>query len=187
MRIISGKFKKRKLFSVEGNSTRPTTDAVKESIFSILQDCEDLEVLDLYAGSGSLGFEALSRGAKHVEFVDFAQNAIGAMKQNIEKLSCGDLCHINRKKVSAFISKTEKKFDLIFVDPPYNKNLIMPTITAIFENDLLKMEGELVVEHYKFEKISEELQEQVVLYKDYGSTCITILKNRIERENDEDL
>lgn len=187
MRVISGKFKKRKLFSVDGHSTRPTTDAVKESIFSILQDCENLEVLDLYAGSGSLGFEALSRGAKHVEFVDFAQNAIVAMKQNIEKLGCGDSCHINRKKVSSYISKTEKKFDLILVDPPYNKKLILPTIAAIFQHGLLKEDGELVVEHYKFEKISEEWQEQVVLYKDYGSTCITILKNRTERDNDENL
>lgn len=187
MRIIAGKFKKRRLFSVDGHSTRPTTDAVKESIFSILQDCENLEVLDLYAGSGSLGFEALSRGAKHVEFVDFAQNAIIAMKHNLEKLGCGEQCHINRKKVSSYVSKTEKKFDLIFIDPPYNKKMIMPTITAIFENKLLKEDGELVVEHYKFEKISEELQAQIILYKDYGSTCVTILKNRIERDNDEDL
>ena len=88
MRIITGKFKKANLFTVPGKTARPTTDYIKEVIFSVISSCNGKNVLDLYAGSGSLGFEALSRNADFVDFVDFSDKSIKTMKRNIEKLKC---------------------------------------------------------------------------------------------------
>lgn len=98
MRIISGKYKKRKLFTVEGRSTRPTTDYNREVLFSTYQEYEGKAVLDLFAGTGSFGLEALSRGATWVDFVEFASPAIATLIANIQHLGCGEDCHIYRKK-----------------------------------------------------------------------------------------
>ncbi|NQV18327.1 MAG: 16S rRNA (guanine(966)-N(2))-methyltransferase RsmD [Armatimonadetes bacterium] len=175
MRIISGKYKKANLFSVPGKTARPTTDYLKEVIFSVLYDCADKKVLDLFAGSGALGLEALSRGAEKAVFVDLSDKAIKTIKQNISKLKCEKDCRIYKKRVSSFLIKTTEKFDLIFLDPPYDKNLVNSTIELIFKKGLLNADGKIIVEYSKNEKISEELQPSTDYEKESGRTTITIL------------
>lgn len=176
MRIIAGKYKKSNLFPVPGNTTRPTTDYLREVVFSILGNVEDWEVLDLYAGSGAVGLEALSRGAGFVDFVDFSQNSIKTMIRNIEKLKCKETCRIHRKKVSAFLRVCDKKFDLIFLDPPYEKDLVNKTLELIFEFSLLKPEGMIIVEHSRLEKPEAKWQERISSERSAGKTFLTILR-----------
>ncbi|PID28263.1 MAG: 16S rRNA (guanine(966)-N(2))-methyltransferase RsmD [Candidatus Cloacimonadota bacterium] len=178
MRIISGKFKKANLFSVPGNTTRPTSDAVKEMIFSTLFDCKDSDVLDLYAGSGSLGLEALSRGAGYAEFVDGSQKSVSVIGKNIEKLNCKKQTRINRKKVLSFLGKCEKKYDLIFLDPPYNKGLINPTIEKIIEFDILKPGGRVVAEYSKKEKLKDFSETFEITRKEAGLTHIIFMNEK---------
>ena len=185
MRIITGKFKKANLFSVPGNTTRPTTDFIKEAIFSTIFDCKNLLVLDLYAGSGSLGLEALSRGAKFVDFIEFSEKAIKAIIKNIHKLKCEDQSHIYRKKVSSFLKKTDKKYDLIIMDPPYEKNLVNKTIESILENSLLSETGKIVVEHSPKEKIALSNDKISFFQKNYSDTIITIIEKDFTTENTE--
>lgn len=177
MRIITGKFKKANLFTVPGKTARPTTDYIKEVIFSVISPCSGKDILDLYAGSGSLGFEAISRNANFVDFVDFSNKSIKTMKRNIEKLKCTSECKIHRKKVSAFLNRCEKKFDLIFMDPPYNKDLINDTIEKIIDNELLTKNGYIVIEHSTREKLLEKWDVMTTYNKNYGSSVITVLAN----------
>src|SRR5689334_3032384 len=122
MRIITGKFKGRRLLTVPNDSVRPATDRVKGSIFNMLQNrlnLVDAAVLDLFAGSGSLGFEALSRGAASVVFVDDSSIALEFVDRNAGVLGCADACETIQGDALDFIAKARSKFDLIFADPPY--------------------------------------------------------------------
>ena len=175
MRIITGKFKKAHLFSVPGKTSRPTTDYTKEVIFSILYDCKDKKILDLYAGSGSLGLEAISRGASSAVFVDLSNKAITTMIRNMNKLGCKENCLIRKKKVSVFLNNSPEKYDLIFLDPPYKKNLVDKTLEAIYENDLLNPDGKVIVEHSKDEKLDEKWASRIEKQKISGATRISIL------------
>jgi 16S rRNA (guanine966-N2)-methyltransferase len=165
MRIISGKYKKRNLFTVPGRSTRPTTSYNREVLFSTYQEYEGKQVLDLFAGTGSFGLEALSRGAAWVDFVEFASPAIAILIANIKLLGCGEDCHIYRKKVHAFLKDCPKQYDVIFMDPPYDKNLINPSLEAIFAGGILNDGGVIVVEHSAAEKIADKYQDRVLKHK----------------------
>jgi 16S rRNA (guanine(966)-N(2))-methyltransferase RsmD len=180
MRIITGKFKKANLYSVPGMTARPTTDYVKELIFSVIGSFENKRILDLYAGSGGLGLEAISRGAAYADFVDFAQNSVQTIIRNIEKLKCQEYCHVYRKKVDSYIKKTENRYDFIFLDPPYDKNLVNKTLAYIDENKLLKESGFIIVEHAAAETIDANWQERISTTKKAGDTMITILGAKIE-------
>lgn len=165
MRIITGKYKGRNLLSVDGNTTRPTTAYNREIIFSVYADYEDKRVLDLYAGTGSFGLEALSRGAEYVDFVEFASKAIGVLLQNIANFGCGDDCHVYRKRVQQYLQDCEQRYDVIFLDPPYEKNLVNPTLELILESAILKPEGIIIAEHSKYEPVSEEFSKYVTKTK----------------------
>jgi 16S rRNA (guanine966-N2)-methyltransferase len=175
MRIIAGRFKKSNLFSVPGNTARPTTDYTREVVFSVLGDITDQTVLDLYAGSGSLGLEALSRGASFTNFVEFSEKSIRTILRNMEKLHCSEECKIHRKKVSSYIKTCPKQFDLILMDPPYEKNLINKTIELCHEFELLKPEGKIVVEHSAFEKLDDKWSEYISYDKNIGKSKLTVL------------
>ncbi len=177
MRIITGKFKGTVLFSVPGNTTRPTTDFQREVIFSMYQDYSGLRVLDLYAGTGSFGLETLSRGADWVDFVEFSNKALTILLKNIEKLKCSESCHVHRRKVAVFLNAATEQWDVIFLDPPYNKNMVNDTIRLIKERDLLNQDGIIIVEHHPSEKIAEEFQSLVVNYKQNSRiTAFTVLQ-----------
>lgn len=165
MRIITGKFKGRSLFTVDGRTTRPTTSFHREVIFSMYQDYEGKRVLDLYAGMGSFGLEALSRGAIWVDFVEFAAPAISALLKNIGKLGCGGVCHVWRKRVDAFLRGATQTWDIIFLDPPYAKDLINPTLKLILDRDLLAPGGIIIAEHSPLEPLLPEWEERVIKNK----------------------
>ena len=175
MRIIAGKFKKSNLFSVPGNTARPTTDFTREVIFSVLGDISDQTVLDLYAGSGSLGLEALSRGASFTDFIEFSEKSIRTILRNIEKLNCSEDCKIHRKKVSPYLKTCPKKFDLILMDPPYDKNLVNKTLELCHEFELLHPKGNIVIEHSVFEKLEDKWTDYISYHKKIGKSKLTVL------------
>lgn len=176
IRIIAGIHKKRKLHSVPGRTTRPTTDFNREMIFSTYQDFEGKKVLDLFAGTGAFGLEAISRGAAWVDFVEFANVAISTILSNIDILGCGDSCHIYRKRVEAFLKDCESTYDIIFLDPPYDKNLINPTLRTILEKNLLKPDGIIIAEHSRKEKPAAEFCPNILKQKESKTCCFSWLE-----------
>ena len=177
MRIISGKYKGRNILGYDIIGTRPTMDRIRESLFAIIQNnIKDATCLDLFAGSGSLGFEALSNGASKCYFVDKNIKVINILKKNYNNLKIIEECYfINKDFLQALkqFQKQELKFDLIFLDPPYNDCLITPSVKAIFELNLLSDEG-LIICEYEKEKIISNYR--VIKEKKYGDKYITILK-----------
>lgn len=171
MRIISGKFKGRKLdgFSIDG--TRPTMDRVKESIFGMIQDkVKNAIVLDLFAGSGSLGLEAISSGACEAYLIDNNSLAINAIKKNSINMDNVYVIHSDWKK---YLSTCQMQFDIIFLDPPYDLMLINESIELILNNKLLKESGIIVCE-YESEVIKTCLNE--TKRKKYGTTYVSIYR-----------
>lgn len=169
MRIISGKYKGKVLEGFNIDGTRPTMDRVKESIFSIIQGCiKDSVCLDLFAGSGSLGLEALSNGAKECYFIDKNIEVIKILKKNLNGV-CD--AYIINNTFDNFLKTTNKKFDVVFLDPPYKFNLINKSIDLIIENDLLN-DGGIIVCEYETEDIIDKLN--LVKDKKYGSKFVKI-------------
>ncbi|MBN2666821.1 MAG: 16S rRNA (guanine(966)-N(2))-methyltransferase RsmD [Bacteroidales bacterium] len=178
MRIITGKYKGMNLLTVPGNTTRPTTDYQREVIFSMYQDYSGLRVLDLYAGTGSFGLETLSRGADWVDFVEFSNKALTILIKNIAKLKCGESCHVHRRRVEVFLSAAADKWDVIFLDPPYKKNLVNETIRLIKSMKLLTPDGIIIAEHHPEEKIADEFRPDIINYKQNSRiTAFTVLQN----------
>lgn len=173
MRVISGKYKGKKIdgFDIEG--TRPTMDRVKESLFGIIQNnLKDSICLDLFAGSGSLGIEALSNGASICYFVDKNKQILNILKNNLKGIENSIL--IEKDYLESLKELKDKKFDIIFLDPPYKDNLIVPSIQKIMEFDMLNKDGIIVCE-YENEDIKCDLK--LLKSKKYGSKNIKIYKN----------
>jgi 16S rRNA (guanine966-N2)-methyltransferase len=179
MRIISGEFRGTTLSPVSGDQTRPTTDFLKEAMFSVLADCEVARVCDLFAGSGALGLEALSRGTERATLVDFSRHAFSTIRKNVEKLRCGERVTVVKQKVSSFLKSQTEPFDLILMDPPYNEGLVNPTVEAVFDLNLLTNEGRLVVEHSVREPLPARWEPYISFQKRYRESFLTILS----REN----
>lgn len=132
MRIISGKCKGSVLYTLEGNNTRPTLDRVKESIFNILGNVFfEKNVLDLFAGSGALGLEALSRGAKFCDFVDMSKDAVNIIKKNIDKCGMKEVSKVHQVDFKNIVKFTDKKYDFVFLDPPYSKDMGIDALKLI--------------------------------------------------------
>jgi 16S rRNA (guanine966-N2)-methyltransferase len=151
MRIIAGSAKGRRLQSVPGRTTRPTSDRVKESLFSIIGPFwEDGEVLDLFAGTGALGIEALSRGMKQAVFIDQDTKALQVIRENLRLSGFNTQAEVYRQdaaKALQILAKQGRAFDLIFLDPPYHLPLIPGLIERIEQGNLLRSGGILVAEH----------------------------------------
>lgn len=148
MRVISGSARGKKLFSVEGLNTRPTTDRVKESIFNILQfSVYNATVLDLFAGTGQMGIEALSRGAKKCVFVDQSSNSINTVRKNIEGTCFFDDAKIFKTDFASYIKDNcKEKFDIIFLDPPYGGKVLNDALNYIETFDILNSDGIIICE-----------------------------------------
>ncbi len=184
MRVITGTAKGRKLVAPKSNKVRPALDKIKEAIFSILFDVTELNVLDVFAGSGSIGIEALSRGASHVTFIENFQPALDAIHKNLD--SCGFSKQATVIKASAKIallglSKKNEKYDLIFVDPPYLKDLVNSTLAIIANSILLQARTKIVVEHHPKEPILEHENLSLIETRSYGQTCISFLEYKKPR------
>jgi 16S rRNA (guanine966-N2)-methyltransferase len=177
MRIITGKFKGRSLTTVEDMSIRPVTDRVKGSIFNMLQNRLDLRgiaVLDLFAGSGSLGFEALSRGSSRVVFVDDDPHALDAIEENAEHLDCIPLTEMVQSDAFSFIGRSMvEPFSLIFADPPYAYERTPEIPTEIFQRQLLKKEGFLIIEHDRRTTFPPSPLYSVAVERQFGNTHVS--------------
>lgn len=181
MRIIAGKAKGRKILSPPTYETRPTLDRVKEAIFSMIQGyIPESIVIDVFAGTGSLGLEAASRGAKECYLVDKSPVTFPVLKQNIENLDFADFCTpLNTDAYSALrtLSARGKVFDLIFIDPPYLKNLIPEAIKIIEEKSLLHHDGIIVTKIDSIEEIFEGTEKiRLIRSKKYGNTIVCFYK-----------
>lgn len=185
MRIITGSAKGRKILAPEGLTTRPTSDRVKESVFNILYNVRNFDaVLDLFAGSGNLGLEAISRGAKKCVFVEQDKQSYNVLIQNIKSLKFDAYSEYYRQ--DAFIalqllSKRGIKFDLIFLDPPYSKGLVEKSIEEIIKNNLLDNDGIIVSEHDEKEDIPNEVA-GIKKYRQekYGRTIVAFWSKNID-------
>lgn len=146
MRIISGRSRGSKLFAPEGMDTRPTLDRVREAIFSmIFTKVEGAKVLDLFAGSGAMGLEALSRGAAECDFVDIAPVACQCIRKNLEKTRL-EGARVTNTDFKSFLGKCSSGYDLIFLDPPYESGYYHTALDIISQRGLLNQEGIIVAE-----------------------------------------
>ncbi|PLT27696.1 16S rRNA (guanine(966)-N(2))-methyltransferase RsmD [Peribacillus deserti] len=182
MRVVSGSCKGRPLKAVPGNQTRPTTDKVKESIFNIIGPYFDGgRVLDLFAGSGGLGIEALSRGMEQGIFVDRDHKAISTIRSNLEACSFQEQAEVYKnesERALKAIIKRELSFDLILLDPPYKKHILENLVSMIEENNLLSEKGIIVCEHASDVILDREF-ENLILWRQekYGMIAVTIYKH----------
>ncbi len=177
MRIISGSRRGLKLKAPDGKNTRPTTDRVKESVFNIIQftiPCDS--ALDLFAGSGALGIEAISRGCKSCTFVDSNKASVSLIAENLKAAGFQDKAKLIETDAISFLLDSLDQFDLIFLDPPYNKGLLEPVIKLIFQRNLLKKDGLLVVESERGGEMAPTTYYDVRRTATYGKTVITILQ-----------
>ena len=177
MRIVSGKYRHRLIKYPENNpSIRPTKDMVREGVFSALGDITSKTVLDLFAGSGSMGIEALSRGASHCYFVDHADVAISVVKDNVKALAIDNATIIKKEAeeaISSFIDNNIK-FDVVILDPPYALDTYIKIIKDIIDNGLINPKGVFVVESNG--KLSYEgFDFNKVKRYHYGKTYVDIL------------
>lgn len=148
MRVISGTAGGRRLKTLDGNATRPTADKVKEALFSIIQNyIPSATVLDLFAGSGSLGIEAVSRGAEKAVLVDKSRAALSVIRQNVSALSFEGSTEVFGMDALSFIENTDKLFDIIFIDPPYSAGLYSKVFEGILKHNVLKKGGILCIEY----------------------------------------
>ena len=183
MRIITGKAKGVKLFTLDGLDTRPTSERSKEAIFSMLQfDIDGRVVLDLFAGSGQMGLEALSRGAARAYLVDRGKGAYDVIKKNIEKSRLFEGCVALCEDSLSFLRKQSgaEKFDIVFLDPPYATNLIDEALDLLFAKNLIKETSYIVCESDRFDIFSEENSNRYEIIKTmkHGIAHISVLKMR---------
>ena len=179
MRIISGKYRGKKILIPKDEFTRPLRDLVKESIFNILEHSNlfiykmnKSKILDLFSGTGSFGLECISRGASHVTFFENYISAISILKKNISNLNCDHISKIINRDVSIKELKKLDKFDLIFLDPPFKYKKISKLIIDIKKLDLIKKNGLIILHRHKSDKeiLCEEFK--IIKKKSYGISNI---------------
>ena len=175
MRVVAGELRGRKLVAPAGGATRPTADRVREALFSILGDVSGLRVLDLYAGSGALGIEALSRGAAAAVFVDSSQAAVTAIRRNLSEL--GLEAPVQRRDALAYLAAAAggDPYDLVFADPPYDSALRLASSLAERLPPLLTADAVIVTESNK--RAPLELPFPLLRERSYGDTRIAIHRN----------
>ena len=178
MRVITGKARGVVLKTPEGFQTRPTTDRVKEALFSIIQfDIPGCKVLDLFGGTGQLGIEALSRGAKSAVFVDASDAACKLIRENLKRTKLENDAKVVRSDYLEYLRRCRETFDVIFLDPPYAEVFLENSLNCITEIDILQTNGIIVTER----PLEKELSWDIPGYsrsKDYkyGNTLITLYR-----------
>ena len=177
MRIISGKARGTKLYTLEGETTRPTLDRVKESLFNIIQEkIVGSSFLDVFSGSGAIGLEAASRGAKEVILCEKDKNAIKVIKKNIEKTHLEVTLY--ETSFENMLEKINKKFDIIYIDPPYKTNLVYETVNKLINLNLLKTDSLIIVETDEEERVEQALKKlnvNIVKKRKYGRVHLIFL------------
>lgn len=181
MRVIGGALRGRRLDAPEGASTRPTADRVREAIFSILQgEVEGAAVLDLFAGSGAMGLEALSRGAAHALFVDFDRGACAVIRANLESLGLEDRADIACTDTTKLIATEPSTgpFDLIFIDPPYRIGaaLAAEVIATADLKGWIAPRAHVVVEHAAAAGVDPMVRFELDVEKKYGDSAVSVFR-----------
>ncbi len=176
MRVITGSARGMSLKTLDGELTRPTSEKVKEAVFSAVQfEIEGARVLDLFAGSGQLGIESLSRGAKNAVFVDSNKSAAEIIKANVEKTGFSDRAEIFVRDYASFLRMNIRKFDLVFLDPPYASGLLIKAAESV--SDFVDEKGVVICEHPCSDTMPEKAGE-LSKYREYkyGKTAVTIYR-----------
>jgi 16S rRNA (guanine966-N2)-methyltransferase len=179
LRIIGGELRGKKLTSIKGDLTRPTADRVREAIFNILAfHISRATVLDLFAGTGALGIEALSRGASSAVFIDNSRDALSVIEKNIHACRLESRSSVLKRdilKQSGNITDG-RNFSLVLLDPPYHKNFIRPALSALEASDQLKENARIVIEHSILEKIPQDIRcLKLTDQRKYGKTSVSFM------------
>ncbi len=185
MQVITGTARGRKLVTVEGaDLVRPTTQKIKEAIFSAVQfEIEGSVVLDLFAGSGQLGIEALSRGAAECTFADNSNISLKAVRENLGNTGLMDKAEVVNRPFSAFLSTTRKTFDMAFLDPPYNKRLLQKALPLLAEK--MSERGVIVCEHEKDCPLPREVGGfEISKVLRHGTISVTIYRRACDDSED---
>lgn len=183
MRITSGYLKNRIILSRIGKETRPTLERIKEAIYSIISDkILESNFLDLYAGTGNMSFEAMSRGAKRSIMIEQDKEALRVIIENVNNLGLENSCRAYKNNVLKAIEILEnknEKFDIIFMDPPYKENLTEKTLIKISDHNLLKEDGIIICEHGKYEKLKDEIK-NLIKYdeREYNKKIVSFYKRK---------
>ncbi|MCK4463841.1 MAG: 16S rRNA (guanine(966)-N(2))-methyltransferase RsmD [Candidatus Omnitrophica bacterium] len=183
MRIISGKYKGRKINFPKSPYIRPTQDRVREALFNVLaRSISGVNALDLFAGSGAFGIEALSRGAKNVTFVDNNFKCVRIIKENLRNIDIEDRANILRMDALRAIkklSKTGNKFDIVFLDPPYYKGLSKKTLISLNQYDILSHTNIIVAEHFKKDILPYNIDNMIFFkQKRFGDTVLSFYRKK---------
>ena len=179
MRITTGKYRNRKIQMPKG--MRPTQDKVRKAVFDILGDISGLAFLELFAGSGAVGLEALSRGASELVMVESNRNSILTIKKNIQLLKAPDfnLYHLESDKAVKLLSLDKKHFDIIFIDPPYLKDMAKKILQTLEAYDILSPNGLIVIQHSKVELLpGDSLKFDLIKEARYGDTRLSIFRKK---------
>ena len=188
MRIITGEYKGRKLETPQGHDVRPTSDKVKESIFNLLMnDIYGRVCCDLFAGTGSLGLEALSRGARKCYFGDSARSSINLTKTNIKKCNAESKSIVIPGDYLKVLGRITEKVDIFFLDPPYKAGLYEKCLQQIDSLDLLESQGIIIAEHGARDIMPEGVGDFAkVRERKYGKTMVSIYKHKDDIINDDE-
>ena len=183
MRIIGGKAKGTKLYTLEGESTRPTLDRVRESLFNILQyELQEAIFLDLFSGSGACGLEAVSRGANKAILCDKSKQAIEIIKKNIQKTHTEEKVELYQASFEEVLkTKIKEKLDIIFMDPPYETNYAYQAVKIILENKLIKQDSMIIIETDQIKKVKEQLETleiEIMDERKYGRAYLIFLSQK---------
>ncbi len=176
MRVIAGEFRGRKLKTLAGDAVRPTSDKVKEAIFSSIQfEIEGMRFLDLFAGSGQMGIEALSRGAKNAMFVDSNHDSINVVNQNVNSLNLRDRSEIINMDSILFLHKTNQKFDIAYLDPPYQSDCLDRALKSI--GLVMEKTGIIICESPSGKLLPEMIEGfSIIKKRNYGKISATFYK-----------
>ncbi|MDY2959747.1 MAG: 16S rRNA (guanine(966)-N(2))-methyltransferase RsmD [Hornefia sp.] len=182
MRIITGEYRGRKLETPAGYDIRPTSDKVRESIFNLLMnDTYENVFCDLFTGTGSLGLEALSRGAKLCYFCDKSRDSIGIAKRNIKHCGAEDRAVVLQGDFTRNLNRIREKIDVFLLDPPYGEGLYERCLEIIENLDLLAVNGIIIAEHGSHDEIPERVGKIVrVRRRRYGKTTVSIYRNEAD-------
>lgn len=179
MRIIAGKYKGRVIYTAK--LIRPTEEKVRKSLFDILGDISGVSFLELFAGSGAVGFEALSRGAESLTLSEDNRDAVSAINRNIEALESKS-CHLYPKdawETLKMLRREGRKFDIIFLDPPYHRELAKKALQILGAYDILSPDGFIIAQHFRKESLPEEVADLLVFRQvKYGETVLSFYKKR---------
>lgn len=183
MRIISGKARGTKLYTVDGENTRPTLDRVKESLFNMIQSkINDCIFLDLFSGSGAIGLEAASRGAKKVILCDNSKEAIQIIKRNIEKTHTEEQIELYHTSSQELLeNKIKEKVDIVYIDPPYKTNLAFDSVKTILDKEIINKNSIMIIETDEVERVISQVRNlkiEIIDQRRYGRAHLIFLKEK---------